>query len=146
MFRVAPVPLVLVLLLGSCSSDDGDDGGTSEPAVEDASGDTTDAEDGGEGGAEGSTIEVEDPNSDAVAVFCVMCIEPGFGNVTIELSGFSDVAGDLVEAEVRSQSTQVQVGADGTGIQIRQGNLEGPTAVIVELPSGDTLEGEVTGC
>lgn len=143
--------LASALLLAACGSgDDGrSDGDLTSPtpaatAVDESE---TETDAGPAEDPRNFAATLEDPNSDARAIVTQACIESDTGTVTMKISGFTDVdAGEVVNAKVGRQTVPVQVSADGSGLQIRQGTLSEPTKVSIPLPAGGALETEVPGC
>ncbi len=141
MFKpLAGLLLATALVLAACSSsDDASDTTQEAPTTEQTAPDT-------EAGAEATAVILEDPNSSARAAVSQVCLSEGTGQVTIELSGYEDAAGTVIDAEVGTQTAQIQVNADGTGTQIRQGAMAAEIEVSVPLPDGGELETTLPGC
>lgn len=142
MFKpLAGLLLASALVLVACSSGDDASDATDEatPTTEQTAPDTG-------AGAETSAVILEDTNSSARAAVSQVCLSEGTGQVTIELSGYEDAAGTVIDAEVGDQTAQIQVNADGTGTQIRQGSMAAEIEVSIPLPDGDELETTLPGC
>ena len=152
MFKpLAGLLLASALVLAACGSSDDTDSAPSPAdeaptATEQTTPDSGDSGDGTGGDVDASAVILEDPNSSARAAVSQVCLTEGTGQVTIELSGYDAAAGTIIDAEVGTQTAQIQVNADGTGTQIRQGTLDGPVKVTVPLPEGGELETELPGC
>ena len=145
MFKpLAGLLLASALVLAACRS--GDDA-ASDPSPADEAPTATEQSTPATGGdVDASAVILEDPNSSARAAVSQVCLTEGTGQVTIELSGYDDAAGTVIDAKVGTQTTQIQVNADGTGTQIRQGTLDGEIDVSIPLPGGGELETELPGC
>jgi hypothetical protein len=143
MFKpLAGLLLASALVLAACSSDSD----SSPSPTDDAPMATVQSTPATGGDVDASAVILEDPNSSASAAVSQVCLTEGTGQVTIELSGYEAAAGTVIDAEVGTQTAQIQVNADGTGIQIRQGSMAGEMDVTVPLPEGGELETELPGC